>query len=57
MSQKPDIEAVEHPTVQDAERACEQLHDQVERAKQVLRDYRCVLGPGLSDNDNVKKKT
>jgi hypothetical protein len=55
MSQVPDTEASAPPTLQDAERACEELHDQIERARKVLRDYRDSLGEGLSDNDNRAK--
>ena len=41
--------------MEQAERACENLHDQIERAKKILRDYRATLGAPLADNQNRKR--
>ena len=46
----------ESPSLEDAERVCEELHDQIERARKVLRDYRATLGAPLTDNDNRAKR-
>jgi hypothetical protein len=51
MRQVVDTEAGSTPTLQDAERACEDLHDQVERARKVLRDYRASVAQELPDDD------
>jgi hypothetical protein len=51
MRREPDTRE-DTPSMQDAERACEELHDQIERAKKVLREYRNTLGTPLRDNDN-----
>ena len=56
MRQTGDRRRLASPSMQDAEKACEELHDQVERAKQVLRDYRAILGAPLTDNDNRKPR-
>ncbi len=52
MSTEPDRRVVDNPTMEDAEKACEALSEQVQRARQVLRDYRATLGPPGSTNDN-----
>jgi hypothetical protein len=55
MGRQPDIKSdPSHPTMEDAERACDELHDQIERAKKVLSDYRMRLVPPLADNQNRK---
>ena len=54
MRREPNTQDGEGPTMQEAERACEELHAQIERAKKVLREYRATLVAPLTDNDNRK---
>jgi len=52
MRQEPDRAAEEHPSFEDAERACAVLAEQIERARQVMRQYQVTLWAPGPDNDN-----
>jgi hypothetical protein len=52
MSQEPDKVPPERPSFEDAERACAELGDQIERARNVLREYRVLIGDPRLHSDN-----
>lgn len=56
MSQEPDKVKPERPSFEDAERACAELGEQIERARRVLREYRGLLGapPPPEDENSMR---